>query len=168
SQQVDPGPHALLTGLAPQALQANLTWSLDRFSGYVGINNHMGSRFTAAADGMDRVMAELKARGLAFLDSVTSGRSQGSRAATRAGVDFAVRNIFIDHQDDLATIRTQLGRIERLAHDQGHAIAIGHPREKTLAAIAPWLDSLEDKGFQLVPVSALLHRPGAKLADKPN
>ncbi len=160
SATIDPGPHVLLTGLSRNELLSNLRWSLDQFDGYVGINNHMGSRFTADASGMDVVMKELKARGLAFLDSVTSGASKGRRAALAAGVDFASRNIFIDHEDDIGTIEKQLAKIESLARKQGHAVAIGHPREKTLRAITPWLKNLSQRGFQLVPVSVLLQQPG--------
>ena len=158
SRSIDPGPQVLLTGLPERELAKNLMWSLDRFDNYVGINNHMGSRFTSDLSGMTFVMEELHRRGLAFLDSVTSGRSQGQRAAKAAGVDYAVRNIFIDHQDDIPIIKRQLAAIETLAKKQGHAIAIGHPREKTLKAMEPWLTSLNSKGFRLVPVSALLSR----------
>lgn len=166
SRQIDPGPKALLTSLDEAALRANLRWSLDRFAGYVGINNHMGSRFTANLAGMRLVMAELKERGLAFLDSVTSGASKSRQAAAEAGVDFTTRNIFIDHEDDIAAIQRQLAQIEALARKQGHAIAIGHPREKTLAAITPWLESLDARGFQLAPVSAFLTPPNAEVAAK--
>ncbi|MGB1026206.1 MAG: divergent polysaccharide deacetylase family protein, partial [Rhodospirillaceae bacterium] len=48
----------------------------------------------------------------------------------------------------------------RLAHQQGVAIGIGHPRPATLAALGPWLASLPEKGIRLVPLSALaLQRP---------
>ena len=158
SQSIDPGPKVLLREASPEELASSLEWSLDRFDGYVGINNHMGSRFTTYLPGMEVLMAELNRRGLAFLDSVTSGGSMGRKAAVAAGVDFAIRNIFIDHQNDLDMINQQLAKIEALARKQGHAIAIGHPREKTLQAITPWLKGLEEKGFQLVPVSTLLQQ----------
>ena len=155
---IDPGPKVLLTGSDPTELIKNLTWSLNRFDKYVGINNHMGSRFTANLAEMHVVMAELKRRGLAFLDSVTSRQSQARLAASTTGVDFATRNIFIDHQNDLTIIRQQLSKIENLARKQGYAIAIGHPRDKTLEAIKPWLKTLNYKGLMLVPVSTLLNR----------
>jgi len=161
SRSIDPGPKVLLREASPEELASSLEWSLDRFEGYVGINNHMGSRFTTYLPGMEVLMAELNRRGLAFLDSVTSGRSMGRKAAVAAGVDFAIRNIFIDHQNDVDMINQQLAKIEALARKQGHAIAIGHPREKTLQAITPWLKGLEEKGFQLVPVSTLLQQTDA-------
>ena len=155
---IDPGPKVLLTGSAPAELLNNLAWSLDRFDRYVGINNHMGSRFTANLAEMHVVMQELNRRGLAFLDSLTSSQSQGRLAALTTGVAFAARNIFLDHQDDVAKIKEQLSKLETLAIRQGHAIAIAHPRDRTLETVKIWLESLDNKGLLLVPVSALLNR----------
>jgi len=167
AKSVDPGPNVLLSGLDPASTLKSLRWNLDQFTGYVGINNHMGSRFTADVAGMRQVMGELRVRGLAFLDSLTSGKSAGRRSAREADVPFAIRNIFIDHEDDIAVIRGQLAKIEKLAREQGHAIAIGHPREATLKAIKPWLEGIEAKGFQLVPVSVLLSRAPVLAATTP-
>ncbi len=156
SASVDPGPNVLLTGLPKEKLLAKLRWNLDQLSDYVGINNHMGSRFTADARGMRAIMGELKHRGLAFLDSVTSSRSAGHQAARETGVPFTLRNVFLDHENDLVAINLQLKRVEQLAKRQGHAIAIGHPREATLQALEPWLKTLDAKGFQLMPASMFL------------
>ena len=158
SVNIDPGPNVLLTGVPASERLASLRWNLDQMTGYVGINNHMGSRFTANLVGMRQVMAELKARKLAFLDSVTSSRSVATLVAREAAVPFALRNIFIDHEDDQTSINRQLSRLEKLARGQGYAIAIGHPREKTLRTLKPWLKEIEKKGFQLVPVSTLLRK----------
>ncbi len=59
SATVDPGPHVLMSGLEPGELRRRLRWGLSRFEAYVGVNNHMGSRFTADAAGMTVVMEEL-------------------------------------------------------------------------------------------------------------
>ncbi len=156
STDVDPGPNVLLTGVPPQELLASLNWNLDQFGGYVGVNNHMGSRFTADLAGMTIVMEVLKKRNLLFLDSITAGNSQGRKAARKFGVPFAGRNVFLDHVDDVGEIKKRLEEVERLARRTGAAIAIGHPREATLQALLPWLKGIEAKGFQLIPLSATL------------
>ncbi len=156
STAVDPGPNVLLSGMPRDELLKSISWNLDQASGFVGINNHMGSRFTADRESMDTVVEELRRRGLLFLDSVTSNQSVAHRAARDGGIPYAVRNVFLDHEDDLEAIRRQLRQVERLANRSGVAIAIGHPRDKTLEALAAWLPSLEDKGFQLVPISAVV------------
>src|SRR5262249_17867027 len=43
----DPGPMALTVGLAPAEIRDRLVAALGRVPAAVGINNHMGSRFTA-------------------------------------------------------------------------------------------------------------------------
>ena len=156
SQDVDPGPNVLLTGIPRQELLASLKWNLDQFSGYVGVNNHMGSRFTADMPGMVVVMEELKKRNLFFLDSVTAGDSVARKAALKVGLPFAGRNVFIDHADDVVGIAKRLAEVERLAKRTGLAIAIGHPREATLKALVPWLRDIEKRGFKLVPLSSVV------------
>lgn len=156
STTVDPGPNVLLSDMEEGELLKSLRWNLDQFDGYIGVNNHMGSRFTSNLAAMQIVLKEIKRRGLLFLDSVTSASSKGREAAKEIGLPFIVRNIFLDHVDDLDEINKRLRQVERLARKQGHAVAIGHPREKTLIAITPWLETIEEKGFQLVPLSALI------------
>ncbi|MCH7833414.1 MAG: divergent polysaccharide deacetylase family protein [Proteobacteria bacterium] len=156
SLDVDPGPNVLLTGVPRRELLASLNWNLDQFGGYVGVNNHMGSRFTADLAGMTIIMEVLKKRQLLFLDSLTASNSQAREAARKIGVPFAGRNVFLDHVDDVAAIEKRLHEVERLARRTGVAIAIGHPREATLQALLPWLKGIEAKGFQLIPLSAVL------------
>lgn len=167
SAEADPGPNVLLTGTPEKELLANLRWNLDQMEGYSGINNHMGSRFTRDLGGMRVVMRELKARGLFFLDSVTSRDSVGARTANEAGVPFAARDVFIDHKDDEAFVRQQLAKIEDDAKKRGIAIAIGHPRDITLRVLKEWLPKVQAAGFELVGVSRVLHRPAPEHSGLP-
>ncbi|MEX2454929.1 MAG: divergent polysaccharide deacetylase family protein [Rhodospirillaceae bacterium] len=143
-------------------LRENLERMLGRFGGYVGVNNHMGSRFTSDRGRMDIVLAELKRRGLFFVDSRTSGRSVVPAAASDMGIEFAVRDVFLDHDPDPAAIRARIAETEETALAAGQAIAIGHPRGTTMDLVAPWLKDIEARGFDLVPVSQLLIRPDGK------
>jgi polysaccharide deacetylase 2 family uncharacterized protein YibQ len=156
STSIDPGPNVLLSGVSANETIAALNWGLDQFSGFVGINNHMGSRFTSNLEGMRTVMQELKKRELFFLDSVTSGLTKGRFVANQIGVPFISRNIFLDHIDDINEIKAQLNAVKRLAKKQGYAVAIGHPRDTTIKVLKPWLSEIENKNFQLVPISALI------------
>jgi polysaccharide deacetylase 2 family uncharacterized protein YibQ len=152
----DPGPDVLTVGLAPDELRRRLQYGLSRFDAFVGINNHMGSRFTAHGPGMRVVMEELRERGLLFLDSVTSGKTVGPETARQTGVPYAARNVFLDNDPDAASVRRQLAKTEEMARKNGYAIAIGHPHDGTIEAIAGWLGAVEQKGFVLVPVSTIV------------
>lgn len=155
SNKVDPGPNVLLVGQKPETILKRLRWGLSRFDGIVGINNHMGSKFTSHVASMKVVIGELKKRGLLFLDSRTSGRTVGAKLARLAGVPYVERNVFLDHDDDVDKINAQLKKVETLARKRGRAVAIGHPRDATLKVLEGWLANITAKGFQLVPISAL-------------
>ena len=159
SRTIDPGPNVLAVELDEAALRGRIDWDLSRFAGYVGINNHMGSRFTSAPEGMAVVMDELKRRGLLFLDSRTAGGSVGSRMAGAAGVPHVERNVFLDNVDEPAAVRARLAETEELARRRGLAVAIGHPREATIEALTVWLDEVRQRGFQLIPISATISLP---------
>ena len=167
----DPGPNALLVGLPRGELERRLHWNLSRFDGFVGVNNHMGSRFTSHHGGMAVVARELKRRGLLFLDSRTVETSVALEVATAEGVPSTTRDVFTDHSQKPEMIAQQLRMVERIARRTGHAIAIAHPHDATLKALRRWLPSLAKRGFALVPLSAIVvdkfGDPAPQLAGKP-
>jgi hypothetical protein len=158
-KSIDPGPNVLLVGQSAADLRKSLEWGLSRFEGYVGVNNHMGSRFTRDAAGMTVVMEELAKRGLLFLDSRTSGHTVAAALAQRHHVPFEERNVFLDAEDRPGEAETRLKELEALARRHGHAIAIGHPKEQTLGALATWLPTLADRGLVLSPLSSVVRAP---------
>lgn len=156
STSFDAGPEALDVSLPPDELRRRIGWGLSRFQGFVGVNNHMGSRFTADAPGMRVVMEELNRRGLLFLDSVTTDKSVAGEAARRSGVPFAARQIFLDNEQSVHAVRAQLDKLEALSRKYGAAIAIGHPHDTTIEALTAWLPGVESRGFVLVPLTAVV------------
>ena len=152
----NPGPNALVTGLAPAEFARRLEWGLSQFAGYVGINNHMGSKLTSNPSALAPVMAALKKRGLMFLDSRTSGETQALAVARHFGVPAVERNVFLDHDISPIAVRTALARVEDLARQNGFAIAIGHPKDVTLDALEEWLPDVKARGFAVVPLTAVV------------
>ncbi len=150
---LNPGKGALLTDQDAAMLGRSLNQSLDRFDGYVGINNHMGSRFTRDRRAMTVVLDELKARGLMFLDSKTTLGSQAPDLAKGLRLPLAERDVFIDDDSTPEAIAGQLARLENLARERGVAVAIGHPHATTLGALREWLLIARARGFAIVPIS---------------
>lgn len=153
-----PGPIALKADMSDAEMDAMLEKAFASFEGYVGINNHMGSRMTKDKAAMQHVMAALKTRGLFFVDSKTIGSSVGSNMAAQAGIPYADRDVFLDHQDTPEFVQSALRQLERVAMKKGYAIAIGHPKDSTLNALKEWLPTLKGRGFELVPVSDVVRR----------
>jgi uncharacterized protein len=156
--RVDPGPNALTVSLSDDEIRERLRWGLGRLDGYVGINNHMGSRFTQERGGMSVVMEEVKARGLLFLDSVTIGHTVGAAIATSMHVPAAERNVFLDDVPTTAGVQRQIMVLEQVARKHGSAIGIGHPHLPTLDAVAQWLPNAAARGVAVVPLTSVVRR----------
>ncbi|WP_319928910.1 divergent polysaccharide deacetylase family protein [Xenorhabdus santafensis] len=125
----------------------------------VGMNNHMGSAMTSNLAGMEKVMQVLSNHHLYFLDSVTIGNTQATKAAMGTSVPVIRRNVFLDNVQTEAETRHQLNRAMTLARKQGFAIAIGHPHPTTIRALQQTLATL--------PSDIELVTPGMLLAPIP-
>lgn len=163
-ETTDPGVHHLSVNMSPKQLEENLRINLEGFEGYVGVNNHMGSKFSRHRAGLEIVMAELKKRGMFFLDSRTTGDSIAENVAREYGVPAASRDVFLDHDENAQRVSASLQAVEDIARRKGSAIAIGHPKDVTLDRLEAWLPTLAAKGFQLVPLSTVFERR-AKIRD---
>ncbi len=164
---LNPGPIALRSGMSAKDFNGVLDKAFSSFAGYAGINNHMGSKLTQDEEAMRGLMAALKARGLVFIDSKTIGSSVAASMAAEAGIKHAERDVFLDHQDTPEFVRSALRQTERIAARKGVAIAIGHPKDSTLKALAEWIPGLKERGFELVPVTQVVRQTkiGAKAAE---
>lgn len=155
----DPGPRALLTSLGAGDNLRRLEWLLGRFSGYVGVTNYMGSKFTTSAADMRPILEALRDRGLLFVDSRSSQRSVAWSVARELRMAHAANNRFIDNEASRLSIDARLEELERIAREHGSAIGIGYPYPVTIERVAAWAGQLERKGLLLAPVSAVVQLP---------
>jgi polysaccharide deacetylase 2 family uncharacterized protein YibQ len=163
--RVDPGPNALKLALDEDEIKRRMNWDLARIDGIVGVNNHMGSRFTESAPGMATVLTMLRERGLFFLDSRTTPHSVGIDIAIEIGLPHAARDIFLDVDLTDPAVASELAKTEAVARRNGIAVAIGHPHDPTLTELRRWLPLVEARGFRLVPVSAIVqHNEATRIA----
>jgi hypothetical protein len=152
--KVKPGRDALFVSMNDEQIRQRIEENLGRIPEAIGVNNHMGSRFTSDEPRMEVALAEFKRHGLFFLDSLTSGKSVGRAAARTVGIPFYERDTFLDNVKDVNAILLQLRKAERVALRQGRAIAIGHPYRQTLAALKQWQESRKTS-IQVIPLSKL-------------
>ncbi|WP_254065389.1 divergent polysaccharide deacetylase family protein [Cedecea sp. FDAARGOS_727] len=124
----------------------------------VGMNNHMGSAMTSSLFGMQKVMQSLEQYNLYFLDSMTIGNSQATRAAAGTRVKVIKRKVFLDDTQNEADIRFQFNRAIQLARKTGSAIAIGHPHPATVRVLQQMIYNLPPD-ITLVRPSSLLNEP---------
>lgn len=156
--EVNAGEGVLLAAMDDAVLLERLRDNLNALPFIVGVNNHMGSRFTEQEEKMRVVLGELKQRGLYFLDSRTSSESKAYGLAVQMGIPAAERDVFLDNIQAPQAIRSELRRLTQLAHLKGKAIGIAHPHEVTLGVFRQVLPVLHQEGIELVPLSQLLQR----------
>jgi hypothetical protein len=150
-------PGTLSAGMTPMAFLNTVSEDVASVPGAIGVNNHEGSALTENKEAMKFLMAELKARNLFFLDSLTNPKSVAYATAVEFGMKAAKRDVFLDNDSDHpASIRKQLDELVEIARHHGKAVGIGHPHPATLSELRKWLAEAGTQGIEVVPVSRLM------------
>ncbi|MFH1214333.1 MAG: divergent polysaccharide deacetylase family protein [Candidatus Neomarinimicrobiota bacterium] len=142
--------YMLLTNMRPDEINRRLENAYRELPEAVGMNNHMGSLFTADPELMKIVIASLQRKGLFFIDSMTSPQSVAYEIAVRNNVPAALRTVFLDNVRDKGEIQAQFEKAIAIARRSGRAVAIGHVHPETLAALNEMIGSDLLAGVELV------------------
>ena len=153
--QNDPGPHTLLTGGNADENISRLEWLMSRFTGYAGVMNYQGARFTTSASALTPVMSALGARGLLYVDNGASARSLAPEIARKAGMPAVQATRIVDPVQNPEVIATSLDTLEKVAREKGSAVGVASGFPVTVDALVQWAASLKEEGYVLVPVTAL-------------
>ena len=151
----DPGPHTLLTSLSQDVNMDRLHWLMARMSGYAGVMNHMGARFTASRPALEAFATEINARGLYFIDDGASSRSLSAQVAEQSGLPFVRGSVALDSTPTKDEIDSRLLQLETVARSQGFTVGVAAALPIVVARIAEWAKSAEARGFALVPASQI-------------
>lgn len=147
----DPGHAALYLKMSPDQLRHQFEEAVASVPHIEGINNHMGSAFTADASKMRLVMRWVKERDLFFLDSRTTQKSVAPQAARECGVPCLINQAFLDDVDDVQAIEHQLDQVVALAKRNRRTVAIGHyPRKHLVEALANKIPKFRAHGVSWV------------------
>lgn len=152
----DPGPGALFVGDNAQRIEKTLQTNMQSIPFAKGVNNHMGSKFTASPNEIGNALKVIRSRGMFFVDSYTSSHSLAHATARRYHMPTAHRNVFLDNVRQEAAIMSQLVNLQKHAMLYGRAIGIGHPFPETARAIGRFAERLKRSNVSLVPVSDIL------------
>ena len=142
----DAGEGVLLLGFSIDRIRDELRRNIMAVPNIAGVNNHMGSKFMENEEPVRTVMKELKARGLYFVDSLTTPNSRGYSVAKQLGVKTLRRDVFIDQSNrGKEYTMEQLDRLVRIAEKNGIAVGIGHPYPETIEVLAEYMPRVEEK-----------------------
>lgn len=127
------------------------------FSGLKFINNHTGSLFTSDTQAMRRLFRALQKHELVFVDSVTTSTTKGAFVAKEFNQKPIKRDIFLDNDDKTPAIKDKIREAVQIAHKNGFAIAIAHPKKNTFKALTQSKDLLQS--VELVYLDELYENP---------
>ncbi|WP_291845185.1 divergent polysaccharide deacetylase family protein [Maricaulis sp.] len=154
----DPGPHTLLADGTAEENSRRLAWVMSRASGYFGVTNYLGARFSASQGAMRQVFGTLEDRGVAFLHDGAGRRSTIEAAANATDIEYAVADRILDEDLSPDAIDERLLALEALAIQNGSALGTGFAYPATVEQIRDWAISLDLRGYALAPPSAVMAR----------
>jgi polysaccharide deacetylase 2 family uncharacterized protein YibQ len=152
---LNPGPGALYVGDEARRIVRIMEENIEDVPFARGVNNHMGSRFTASEREVHQALGVVKENGLFFVDSLTTHRSVAFETARRLHMPAAFRNIFLDNDREEESVFSRLQGLKAHAFKYGQAIGIGHPHTETARAIGHFVKGL-GSNLSLVHVSQLI------------
>lgn len=161
----DPGPHALLVAASPEENGKRLDWILSRATGYVGVMNLLGGRFMGEETAIEPVLFQIAKRGIMFFDSGASSNSVAVTSARHAKAVLATGTLTLDGVQTPAAIDSKLAELENAARQDGSAIGVASAYPVAISRLSEWAASAQARGFQIVPLSALVAQPSQELQD---
>lgn len=154
----DPGPLTLLTSLSAVDNLNRLESALGRTVGYAGVIGIKGSQFTTDEEALTPVLAVLKERGLMYVDSAATSRTIALEIAGSIQLPRAVANANIDDNPAITEMERRFAALERTARRTGYALGVVPPLPMTIDLLASWSATLAERGFTLVPATAIANK----------
>jgi polysaccharide deacetylase 2 family uncharacterized protein YibQ len=152
----DPGRGALFTSMTARDIRKALEEDMKSVPHAEGVNNHMGSKFMEEPEALRVVFDALSARGLYFVDSVTTEASAARELAGEKALRFTQRDLFIDDAEDRGWARVHLERLLETRGEWRELILIGHPYPETVEALEEMIPRLKSGGIGIVPLFTLI------------
>ncbi len=150
------GDGEIQTHMDDAAIVAQTEDDIARVPLATGVNNHEGSAASADPRVMKDVMEVVKKHSLFFIDSRTNAATVAASVAQDDGVPNASRDVFLDNEENQSYSERMLLHAAQIAKEKGSAIAIGHPKPTTLAAIRALYPQLQRDGIEFVLASSLV------------
>lgn len=158
NRKENPGKHALWARMSSNEIIEKFDKNLSTVPGVIGVNNHMGSKFTEDEKKMNTLLNEIKRKELFFFDSHTSKKTKGEKIAKKINLPYLQNQVFLDVRTDRLSIEKKFAELLSLAKENGYAIGIGHIHSKhtpvVLSAFLPRL--LNEEEVEFVTLSELL------------
>jgi uncharacterized protein len=137
-------------------MRRDLHWVLSRLTGYAGVMNYMGARFTAEEKALVPFLGEVGERGLFYLDDGSSTKSLAPEVGEGLRVPVVTADRIVDLDRSTSGIERALAELEAIAAARGVAVGVASAFPASVEAIAQWAVGAKERGVFIVPASAAL------------
>lgn len=152
------GEGAILTNMEDESIREQVEKDLEFLPMASGVNNHMGSKASKDERVVKAMLQVLKEKDLFIVDSWTTPGSLIYPMAEKMHIPRARRNVFLDNNQNVESIKEQIKELISIAKKEGDAIGIGHPYPETAQALLETIREFQKEGVEVVPVRELVER----------
>jgi len=157
--EMDPGKGCLFVKETYSGMKSIIDKNLKYTPYIVGVNNHMGSRFTADREKMRLLLTILKEKGLFFIDSYTTPNSCACDIGEELSMEILRSDMFLDNKDEYGYVKDRFRELKKLVLQKKRVIAIGHvQREATPRVLKEYISIFKEAGIEFVPISKMLKK----------
>lgn len=152
----DPGPQALMTNIMPEENEIRLKKILASSTGYVGmVASSDEVFFQGEKDFIEPVVKEFATRGILTIFTKFQERPVLEKIADEAKLANLAADVNIRYGADINEIVQQFSGAETIASKSGAALVVIQASPVAIVELEKWIKTLDEKGFQLTPVSVL-------------
>lgn len=152
----DPGPRAILRNASLEQNSAHILWLLAQLQGYAGVILPEDHVFLTDTTDINNILDELIGRGLAIVEMNELGSPDISAKTYEQDSPYDVSDFVLDPVLNSREIAQKFKALELRAMKNGKAIGFMRPHPLSIQVAERWIASLDDKGVQLAPLSAVI------------
>jgi polysaccharide deacetylase 2 family uncharacterized protein YibQ len=146
----NPGPGAIYSGMNDDEIRVILKRNITEIGPVAGMNNHQGSKITMDTKMMETILSFCAEENIIFVDSRTTADTKAPETARKFGIKIHERDVFLDNEQDRASMLRYMLTGTDKARKNGKAIMIGHTWSPELAPLlAEELPKLKEQGYSL-------------------
>ncbi|MGH7731935.1 MAG: divergent polysaccharide deacetylase family protein, partial [Candidatus Eiseniibacteriota bacterium] len=162
--RVNPGPGTLLVSMSPRHIGSTVRRQLGRAGAVTAVANHMGSLATQDMTMMTALYRELKRRRVAFLHVTPAPGAVCKTLAAEMGVNYDEPDEVVDREareDNAKALDRRWSDLLEEARARGRLVVMMRATPLTKRWLPRALSSRRLGGVDIVPLAALLEKPGA-------
>ena len=140
--RMDMGEGGIMVDMSYEQIHKILSENIMKVPYVQGTNNHMGSKFTANINAVEKFLRAVREIRPFFvlLDSITTTNSKLYRIGKEHNFLIAKRDFFIDNSSNKISILKELNNAYKYAQKHKKVIVIGHVRKSTVEVLKNWRD----------------------------